>query len=164
MYEIKRTSIKGDYSLLENDEEIFVFKHNNWLTGVADAYYFDEHIQIKKKHALSSAHLILKDGVEVGKITFDWKMTATIQVFDVHGEQRLFLLRKKGNLKPRFELICRESHQHILTLRFNMNWRKFTYNYNLKVPATDSDVPDIPELIIYSMYASKRYRAMMASA
>lgn len=164
MYEIKRTSIKGDYSLIADDQEIFVFKHGSWLKGVADVYYHDEHIQVRKKHALSGSHVITRNGIEAGRITFDWKMAATIQLFDEQGAERIFTFKKKGTFKAEYKLVDAETKLHVLTLSFDMKWKKLNYEYDVKLINADEVGYDIPELLIYSMYALKRYQAMAAGA
>jgi hypothetical protein len=158
MYKLTPTSAAGSYTCSQNNEQTFVLKQNRWTMSKAQiTCATQDELTIKKKNALSSVHLILKNGFEIGKITFDWKMTATIHVY--HPDT-LFILRKKGVIKNYFELICTNPHMPVLAFKGRMHWRKLSYGYDVEILTSDEEWFDIEELIMFAVYAINRRTAV----
>ncbi|WP_299454435.1 hypothetical protein [uncultured Microscilla sp.] len=158
MYKLTPISATGSYVCTQSGEQTFVLKQNRWTMGKAQiTCATQDELVIKKKSALSSVHLILKNGFEIGKITFDWKMTATIRVYHPNT---LFILRKKGIIKPYFELICTNPKMSVLAFKGCMHWRKLSYGYNVELLTSDDDWFDMQELVMFAVYAINRRTAM----
>lgn len=163
MYQLKRTSFYGNYTLLRNGEEIFAFKHNKWRKKEARASYQGQQFSIKKPHVLASLHTLSKNGFEIGKMSFDWKMKASFQLYDPHVPDRMFSLKRTGALYSRFELVCTNPAISVLAFKPKMNWGKFAFNYQVEELTTEETWFDVHELMIFSIYAINRYSATMGS-
>ena len=82
MYDIKRTSIQGDYSLIQGDQEIFVFKASKMLSSTSEAYYMGQRIEINKKGPFSRTHQVFRSGELIAEIVVDWLYNSTIHIRD----------------------------------------------------------------------------------
>jgi len=159
MYDIKRTSIQGDYSLIQGDQEIFVFKAGKMLSSTSEAYYLGQRIEIKKQGSLSRTHQVFRNGELIAEIVVDWwHANATIHGRDLAGNLKSLSLKRRGMFSQTFDLICQEPALNLLTIDFNLRLAQLNFTYNLQVSSVGAKLFDIPELIIYCMHALRRYR------
>ena len=163
MYEIKRTSIKGDYSLVQGDQEIFVFKAGNFMSSSSEAYYQGQRIELIKTWAFSKTHEVFKNGEQIAEIKFDWQMNATIRIQDLAGDMRRLVFKKRWFLSQTFDLMSKELDLHILSLDFKLRVEKMNMTYRLEVSPRAEEIFDMPEVIICCMHALRRHRRKMAN-
>lgn len=158
MYEIKRTSIGGDYSLMQDGEEIFVFKASKMFSSTSQAIYQHQPIDIRKTHFFSRTHQVWSNGEVLATIEFNWEMNATIYLTDHSGVERSLKFNKTHVLASKFELICTDPDFFVLSLSFNLRLSKLNVTYELDVEPRTAELFDLPLLILCCMHVLRRHR------
>ncbi|HAS40817.1 MAG TPA: hypothetical protein DCS93_10075 [Microscillaceae bacterium] len=164
MYDIKRTSIQGDYSLIQGDQEIFVFKASKMLSSTSEAYYMGQRIEINKKGPFSRTHQVFRSGELIAEIVVDWLYNSTIHIRDLDGNPKRLSFKRRGFFTPTFDLICTDPTIKLLSMDFKLRMEKMNITYRLDVAPIGEEMFDMPELIICCMHALRRYRRNVSNA
>ncbi len=151
MYRIKSTSLKGNYTLFKNEEQFSEVIYNNWKFNHAQASYLQQAIEIKVNADQKNQHDIIKNGVTIGHISIDRKLVPHIEVLDQHHKKQRFHLKQEGFWRYKYVLCFSNPEAPAIVLQSNI--KRLTTYYDIeKVSATPLNI-EVPELVIYSIYA-----------
>lgn len=158
---IVSNSHRGDFQLVEDSVQILEMKYNNWFSGKAQAFFKGQHLEIKPKNLWSSKFNICKNGKEAGSIVFNMSGKINIRIKNEEGQELSFILKPKGMLKLRFELLD-EAETSVLMLSTVNYWSKLRYDYQVELGEMIPEL-DVQELLIYCGYAANLYMTMMGA-
>jgi hypothetical protein len=152
--QLKSTSATGNFELETNTgEKLLEFTYSNWFSSNARTSFQSTEIEIKPKNIWSSKFDIVKNGVDKGDISFNWKGNVIIRLENDDTSESQYLLRAIGYWKLGFELVD-EKERKIALLKPNFNWSKFSYNYEIELAdGFQADTRRI-ELLIYSGFGA----------
>lgn len=161
--QIKSTSGTGNFEIKnENDERVLELIYSNWFASNAKTSYKSNNIEIKPKNFWASKFDILKNELDIGDLTFNWKGDVVIQLTNSEQTENNYLLRAKGFWKMAFELLD-GNEVKILSLRPNFNWKKVGYDYEIELANNVENQEEIMELLIFSGFGANLYMTRMMS-
>ena len=157
---IKSTSSVGNFEI-ENHEGINILElsYTNWFSSKATTILDSTNIEIKPKNIWASKFDILKNGIDKGDITFNWKGNIIIRLENDENQENEYLLRVTGFWNSGFELIDKNDIK-ILSMKPNFNWKKISYNYEVE-HTSNTDEHTLTELLIYCGFGANLYMTMM---
>ena len=153
---------KGNFKLIENNQEICELVYNNWFSEKAKTSLNGNNIEIKPKNIWTSRVDIFKNENKIGDITFNLKGHMVIRLTKSNGEEFNYLLKNKAQWRLRFD-VFNESDVHQFSLNSTNTWTKLNYDYDIEMTEYDSKF-EIEELIVYCGYAANLYLAIIGSA
>jgi len=155
------SSGKGNFKLIDNDEEICELVYDNWFSGKAKTNLNGNDISIEPKNIWTSKVEIYRDKSKIGDITFNLKGYMVISL-KLNGEEFNYVLKNKGKLKLTFE-VFNEAGMKQFSLDSVNNWTKLNYDYTIEIADYTSEFK-IEELLIYCGYAANLYLAIISAA
>ena len=157
--QIESTSASGNFEIKSNGKKLLKLTYSNWFASNALTSFDSNNIEIKPKNIWQSKFDIIKDGIDKGDISFNWKGNVIIKLENENKVQNQYLLKAIGFWKLGFELID-EKENKILSLKPNFNWKKVNYNYEVELN-NQEDCKESIELLIYSGFGANLYMTMM---
>ena len=156
---IESTSANGNFEIKNNGKKLLELTYSNWFASNAQTSFNSINIEIKPKNIWQNKFDILKNGIDKGDISFNWKGNVIIKLENENKVQNQYLLKAIGFWKLGFELID-EKENKILSLKPNFNWKKVNYNYEVELN-NQEDCKESIELLIYSGFGANLYMTMM---
>lgn len=160
---VKSTSGKGNFVIEKNDIEIVEVHYENWFSSVAKTTFEGQNIEIRPKNIWFSKFDIYKNGQDIGDIIFNWKGDMVLRLLNDANQEENFLLNAKGFWNSYFELKD-EEEKVLYILRPSINWRKFSFDYDVENISTSLESKQTTEILIYSVFSANLYMTMMTSA
>jgi len=156
MINIELTSKRGDFVLYEDDEPILNLKRSDWHSANAITTYLGLNLVIEATNIWKTKFDILENDHCIGTIKVSRSSGIEIMLLGQNYEKHNYTLRRKGLLKPKFDLYA-SNHRHILTMLSSFNWSYFNFDYTIKEKTDLPEDLDIYELLMYCTYAANLY-------
>lgn len=139
-----------NFKIIRGNEEILVLKHQSWSSGKACARYHKQEIEIKSTCIWRREFIILKNGLELGAIIFDWQGQVMLDLDSEAGKTYRYFMKPKGFWKLRFE-VHNEIGDLVLTLYLVSKRHKANPDY--EIVKTSNEPPfDEHEFLLYCGY------------
>ncbi len=160
---ITSTSGKKGFVLVHDEQILLDVRYTNWFSNKAFADIGPTYIEVKPKGFWGKIFNIYKNGIEKGKIDFNWRGPMTLTFNDEWDIERIFILKPKGVLKKQFELTD-EKENIIFVVNPSFDWRRFKQNFDLVEIRENYHENTLMELVFYVGYAIKVYFAKQSAA
>lgn len=159
---IESSSSRGNFMVMNGQWKVLELKYPRWFSTKAVTRYRGREIRIEPKGFWGSSFVILKNGREIGDITFNWKGQVNLRIEDTESIEHRFMMKAKGTFKLRFELYDDTDHL-VLTMKSQYNWRKWSSNYDIETSELLESM-ELPELLLYCGYMANAYVSRMGAA
>jgi len=148
-YKIISTSAKGDFSLINSEEEeMFALQYDNWFTSTGKTEVDNKSYSIESKNIWQNEFFFNRGLEKIGSITFNFKGDAIINLHST-----FFRLKFKGLINGKFELI--DGEENILAvLKPSIKWTKMRYEYDVETSERLDAREEIKELLLITSYAA----------
>ena len=158
--EITSTSALGNFEIKsDSGERLLELSYSNWFASKAETSFESNKIEIELRNIWHSKFDILKNGVANGDIDIDWKGNVIITLNSVNGVEKQYLLKAVAFWNMGFELLD-QNETKILALKQSFNWKRVSYNYDVKIADNQKVNQEMVELVIYSGFAANLFMAM----
>lgn len=141
------TSMKGDFKV-ETAKLKFNVNYENWFTSNALAFFEEKNYKINSKSIWQNDFSLYKSDQEIGKITFNWKGNAILNIY-----KNQYILRFKGLLNRRFELEDNEGAL-LMVIIPGIKWSNVNYEYLFKFHDVKFNQDILFEILFASTYAA----------
>ena len=150
---IRSSSARGNFKIMNGNWEVVELQFEKWYSHKAAARYRGQQIEIRPKGFWNRKYEIIKNGKQIGSIKFEWKGGMVLQLEDADGQMHSYLMKPKGILKFRYELID-EAGELLLTLRSDGKWYNLGMSYDIE--RTGLELPfDEAEFLLYCGFTAR---------
>lgn len=154
-YKIIQQSFKGNYTLLDYQDDLIVYvEFKRMLYQHASFQLFDNLYDLKLKSIRSSKKRIIKNGIDIGLISMNWKGHISI-IFNELSGNKTYVMKQRGILKTHFELFDENKE---LRIEFKQTSKIFNYNYDINIFVPLSNEHEFMELLTISGYVCVLYK------